>query len=488
MTGADHATAGTPRLDALRDIVGDDGVSVDVDERAAHGRDCWPRLIMAERAGHASPGPDAVVWPASHDQAAALYGWATAEGVALVPYGGGGGVCGGAAAPPATVAVDTKRLAHLGPLDDTSGLVSAGPGVIGQTAEEWLGVRGWTLGHFPSSITLSSLGGFAAARSAGQASTKYGVFADMVAGMTAVLPDGSTLQRRPAPATAAGPDLTGMLLGSEGALGLITDLVLRVRPKPAASRYAAWQLPGFAAGLDAVRTVLQQDLRPAVVRLADETETAMGGFEVEGCLLVCVAEGHEGVAAAEIDALADAAHAVGGTWLGEEPARHWHAHRYDASYQLADAAKPGGMLGDASVVDTLELAAPWRELPHAYARVRQALAAHMDVVACHASHAYPDGAALYFTLAGVGDGDETHARARYDAAWHDAMEAALAAGATISHHHGVGRLRGGWLTAELGDGGMAALRAIQGALDPAGVANPGGLGLGGGGQGPKGPR
>lgn len=477
MTGPGHLQAGVS-LEALRDIVGADGVSTDVDERAAHGRDCWPRLIMAERAGQASPGPDAVVWPASHDQAAALFRWAAGEGVALVPYGGGGGVCGGAAAAPTTVAVDTKRLAHVGPLDATSGLVSAGPGVIGQTLEEWLGPRGWTLGHFPSSITLSSLGGFAAARSAGQASTKYGVFADLVAGLTAVLPDGSTLRRRAVPATAAGPDLVGLLLGSEGALGLITELVLRVRPKPAATRYAAWQLPAFSAGLDAVRTVLQQDLRPAVVRLADEAETGMGGSGVEGCLLVCVAEGHERVADAEIDALADAVHVVGGRWVGEEPARHWHAHRYDVSYQLADAAKPGGMLGDASVVDTLEIAAAWRELPDAYARVRGALAAHMDLVTCHASHAYPDGAALYFTLAGAGDGDEAHARARYDAAWHDAMDAALTAGATISHHHGVGRLRGPWLAAELGDGGMAALEAIKGALDPAGIANPGGLGLG----------
>lgn len=465
------------RLAGLRQLVPAERLSVDGDERAAHGRDCWPRLIMAERAGQAPAGPDAVAWPASHDEAAALYRWATAEGVALVPYGGGGGVCGGAAAAAGTVAVDTKRMSHIGPLDATSGLVAVGPGVIGQTLEEWLGPRGWTLGHFPSSITLSSVGGFAAARSAGQASTKYGVFADMVAGLTAVLPDGTTLRRRPVPATAAGPDLVGLLLGGEGALGLITELVLRVRPKPAAVRYAAWRLPAFPAGLTALRKVVQQDLRPAVLRLYDETDTAMSHPDVDGCVLICVAEGHERLVDVEIDALADAVAAAGGDDLGEAPARHWHAHRYDVSYRLADAAKPGGLLGHASAVDTLEIAATWRDLPGAYAAVRDALGAHMDLVGCHASHAYPDGACLYFTLAAGGDGDEARARARYDAAWHAAMDAALTAGATITHHHGIGRLRAPWLERELGDGGMDALSAIKRALDPGDVANPGALGL-----------
>lgn len=468
----------TAPLAGLRELVPAERLSVDADERAAHGRDCWPRLIMAERAGAAPAGPDAVVWPATHDEAAALYRWAAAEGVALVPYGGGGGVCGGAAAAAGTVAIDTKHLSHLGPLDATSGLVAVGPGVIGQTLEEWLGPRGWTLGHFPSSITLSSVGGFAAARSAGQASTKYGVFADMVAGLTAVLPDGATLHRRPVPATAAGPDLVGLLLGGEGTLGLITELVLRVRPKPAAVGYGAWRLPSFVAGLEAMRSVLQQDLHPAVLRLYDETDTALSHPEVGGCLLLCRAEGHERLVDVELDALAEAATAGGGDDLGEEPARHWHAHRYDVSYRLADAAKPGGILGDASVVDTLEIAATWRDVPAAYEEVRAALGGHMDLVGCHASHAYPDGVCLYFTLAAGGDGDEVRARTRYDAAWEAAMDAALAAGATITHHHGIGRLRAPWLDGELGDGGLGALRAIKGALDPAGIANPGALGLG----------
>jgi alkyldihydroxyacetonephosphate synthase len=468
------------RLSELRALLGPGGVATDEAELAARTRDCWPLLTMRERAGEALPRPDAVVWPRSTDDVAAVYRWAVTQRVPVVPYGGGGGVCGGAAPVPGGIVLDTKRMAAIGPLDEVSGLVAVEPGVIGQTLEEWLGARGFTLGHFPSSITVSSVGGFAAARSAGQASTRYGTFPQMVAGYTAVLPDGTVVRRRAVPASAAGPDLGGLLLGAEGTLGCLTGFDLRVHRRPEAMGFRGWRLPAFTAGLEALRAVLQRGLRPAVVRLYDEADTGLSHPEFGGgCLLVCVAEGWPPLVDLEVAALGEAVAAAGGEDRGEEPARHWHAHRYDVSYRLAEFIKPGGAFGDAVAVDTMEVAACWARLPALYEGVRAALAGVMDLVLCHASHAYPDGACLYFTFGAAGAGDEPGVQARYAAAWDAGQHAALDAGATITHHHGVGLLRAAWLAEELGEGGMTMLRRIKAALDPAGVANPGKLGLGG---------
>lgn len=465
-------------LDELRAQLGEAAVCTQPAELASRSRDCWPLLAMRERAGERLPLPVAVIWPATTEQVAQVYRWANRHAVAVVPYGGGGGVTGGASAIPGCVMLDTKHLDSIGPLDEVSGLVRVGPGVIGQVLEEWLGARSWTLGHFPSSITISSTGGFAAARSAGQLSTKYGTFAGMVAGLTAVLADGTVVERAAQPASAAGPDLTQLLLGSEGTFGVITDLVLRVHPAPEAIALRGYAVPSFAAGLDAIRAVLRQGLRPAAVRLYDEPDTALFHPEVGGgCLLITMCEGWGPLVALEEQALTVAVAAVGGTDLGEQPGRHWHEHRYEASYRLADYLKPGGAFGDAVAVDTVEVAAPWAQVGDAYAAVGAALGTAMDLVLCHASHAYSDGACLYFTFGAAGQGDEAAVRIRYEQAWSAAMEAAMAAGATITHHHGVGLLRAPWLRRELGEGGWDLLNRIKAAVDPAGIANPGKLGL-----------
>ena len=465
-------------LAELRDLLGDQAVSTDPAELAARTRDCWPRLTMRERAGERLDRPAAVVWPVTVEQAAALYRWASARGIPVVPYGGGGGVTGGAAPIAGGVMLDTKRLDSIGPLDEVSGLVTVGPGVIGQVLEEWLGARGWTLGHFPSSITISSVGGFAAARSAGQSSTKYGKFEHMVAGLTAVLPDGTVVERAPQPASAAGPDLTQLLLGSEGTLGVITQVVLRVHPVPEAIALRGYRVPSFQGGMDVVRAVLRHGLRPAVLRVYDEADTQLFHPEVTGgCLLITMCEGWSPLVALEEKAIGLAVAAHGGEDLGEAPGRHWHERRYDASYRLADYLKPAGLFGDAVALDTMEVAAPWVSLPAAYDGIRDALATTMDLVLCHCSHAYSDGACLYFTFGAAAAGDEVSARERYDAAWTAALDAAVAAGATITHHHGVGLLRAPWLRQELGEGGWTTLERIKAALDPAGIANPGKLGL-----------
>lgn len=459
-----------------------------VEDAPAHlgtyAHDWWPRLLMQRRAGITLPLPDVVAAPTSRDELVALVGWAHHHRVGLVPFGAGTGVCGGAAPVAGAVTVDLKRLNRILDLDEDSGTVTVEPGVMAQSLEDHLSHRGWSLGHFPSSIHCSTMGGFLAIRSAGQASTGYGKLEDMVVGLEVVLPDGRLFEARDVPSSAAGPDLKRLFLGAEGTLGIITRATLHVRPAPAVTRDRGFLAPDFTSGLRAIRDVLRAGVAPPVVRLYDETDTAVvfggQGLQVpDGCLLVTGCEGREDVATFTESVVQQVMGDAGATDLGREPGEHWRAHRHGMSYQFAEYFRPGGTFGDAVTLDTMEVAATWRRLPGVYAAVRAALSEHVDLVLAHVSHAYPSGACIYFTLGAANDGDEQAALGRYDAAWQAGQRAALDAGGTGSHHHGVGLLRAPYLGDELGEVGLDVLRAVKHALDPHGLANPGKLGLGG---------
>lgn len=460
------------------------GVLADDGAMDVYGHDWWPRLLMRRRAGEDLVLPEAVAVPETRDELVATMAWAHREQVAIVPFGAGTGVCGGAAPVRGAITIDLQRLNRIVELDEESGTVTVEPGVIAQHLEDHLAHRGWTLGHFPSSIHCSTMGGFLAIRSAGQASTGYGKLEDMVVGMEVVLPDGTIFSSRPQPSSAAGPDLKRVFIGSEGTFGIISEATLHVRPAPAVTLDRGWLAPDFTTGLAAVRGLVRAGMPPPVVRLYDELDTAVvfggQGMEVpEGCLLITGCEGREDVANAMETVATNVLSELGVTDLGREPGENWRAHRHNMSYRFAEYFKPGGTFGDALTLDTMEVAATWANIPAVYAAVRGALQEHMDLVLAHVSHAYLSGACVYFTLGGMNDGDEDRALARYDAAWQAGQRAALEAGGTGSHHHGVGLLRAPFLADELGAGGMEVLQRIKTALDPDGRANPGKLGLGG---------
>ncbi len=469
-------------LDELRGVVGT--VQDAPEHLGTYAHDWWPRLLMQRRAGADLPAPEVAVAPTSRDELVDLVTWAHANRVALVPFGAGTGVCGGAAPVAGAITVDLKRLNRILDLDEESGTVTVEPGVLAQSLEDHLAHRGWTLGHFPSSIHCSTMGGFLAIRSAGQASTGYGKLEDMVLGLEVVLPDGRVFEARDVPSSAAGPDLKRLFLGAEGTLGIITRATLHVRPQPQVTRDRGFLVPDFATGLRAIRDVLRAGVAPPVVRLYDETDTAVvfGGQGIEvpdGCLLITGCEGREDVATFTESVVGEVMAAAGAEDLGREPGENWRAHRHSMSYRFAEYFRPGGTFGDALALDTMEVAATWRRLPDVYAAVRAALSEHMDLVLAHVSHAYPAGACIYFTLGAANEGDEEAALRRYDAAWQAGQRAALDAGGTGSHHHGVGLLRAPYLVDELGEVGLDVLRAVKHALDPLGLANPGKLGLGG---------
>jgi alkyldihydroxyacetonephosphate synthase len=469
-------------VDDLRGRVGDAWVATDPADTDRYAHDWWPRLLMRRRAGDELPVPDAVVAPGTRDEVVAVLAWCHEHDVAVVPFGAGTGVCGGAAPVAGAITLDLKRLNSIGAFDEVSGTITVEPGVFAQTLEDHLAHRGWTLGHFPSSIHCSTIGGFLAIRSAGQASSFYGKLEETVVGLEAVLADGSLFQARPVPQSAAGPDLKQLFLGGEGTTGIITSATLRIWPAPAVALDRGFLVTDVATGLDAIRAVMRTGLRPTIVRLYDETDTAMvfggQGLEVpEGCLLIVGCEGDADVAAFTAGVVRRILTEHDARDLGPGPGENWRAHRHAMSYRFADYMKPGGTFGDALTLDTMEVAGTWGVLPGLYEAVKAAIAEHVDLVFAHFSHVYPEGASIYFTLGAINEGDEERAVSRYDAAWDAGQRAAVAAGGTISHHHGVGLLRAPYLREELGDVGFDLLQRVKDALDPQGLLNPGKLGL-----------
>ena len=478
----------SPRLPAelledLRTMLGAEHALTDHEPRARHTRGKSTPDLLRMRSGDGSDAPDAVVRPCDHDQVAKLVAWCSEHRVALVPFGGGTSVVGGLVAEreafAGVVSLDLGRLDQLLQVDLESSTAVLQAGLLGPEAEARLAAHGLTLGHFPQSFEYASIGGFAATRSSGQASSGYGRFDSLVVGLTVATPLG-TLTLGSAPASAAGPDLRELVLGSEGAFGVITSVTVRVRPAPEARVYDAWRFGSFEEGLSALRELAQTDHAPTVLRLSDENETAInlaepdsvGGESAGGCLLLSGYEGTwEDVEVNRASAGARLTRA-GGQDLGGDGGAAWAAGRFQGPY-LRDSLLDLGVL-----VETLETATFWSRLAAVKAAVTGALTTSLGadsapLVLCHVSHVYATGASLYFTVAAkqAGDLDATLAQwARAKAAASDAM---LGAGATITHHHAVGRDHKPWLAREVGPVGVTVLRAVKQAVDPNGVLNPG---------------
>lgn len=494
------ALRGSLDLDALRDS----GVpfSTAGPDRAAAARDLWPRGTLQLRAGRALVEPAAVAWPRSGAEVRSLLRIARASGTPVVTYGAGSGVCGGAAGMADALVLDTKRMRRVLELDEARGLVRVEPGLLGQHLEDWLEARGWRTAHSPSSIMCSTVGGWAAARSAGQFSSRYGVVADMLVAAAMETPTGPLLGGAWAPR--GRPDPLPLMVGSEGSLGVFTELVFRVHRPPEARWLRGVAFPTLEAAWEAMRRLMQAELWPSVLRLYDPVDTRIAGASRTGSgqrqrplldrireainrmpglrrhlldvplamprllnriadrigdevFLILGFEGSQGL----VDASVAAATPILATGrdLGAEPGERWYAHRHDVSYKLAPIFAAGGW------ADTMEVAASWSVLPELHEKVRRAISDHAVVMA-HFSHAYPEGCSIYFSFAGGGE-HET-----YDACWAAALAAARAAGGTVTHHHGVGQLKAAEAAREAGPA-IQLFRALQHEVDPEGLLNPG---------------
>jgi alkyldihydroxyacetonephosphate synthase len=474
-------------------------VSASAPDRALYARDMWPRRLIELRSGSPFPErPQAIIWPNSAEDVVKTVRFAREQGVAIVPFGAGSGVCGAVSPDARSIVVDLKKLdAHH--IDPEAPLLTVGAGAMGITLEEQLARKGYTVGHFPSSIFCSTVGGWLAARGVGQCSGRYGKIEDMVAGLECVLGTGELVElkwRR------SRPNLIPLVIGSEGTLGVITKVRLRLHPAPQERVFSAFAFPDVAAGWNALRKLFQTGLRPAVSRLYDPVDSlllkdgsggtgskpsalelvlskalripralnraaeALGKTGWGRAPLVLIFEGATTEASADSEHAARICQTEGAEPMGEGPARAWFEHRYSISYRQSAVFRAGAFS------DTMEVAAPWSGIERLYNEVRRALGEHVLVLA-HLSHAYPDGCSIYFTFSGAAR-DDAEAVAIYDRAWQAGLQASIAAGGTLSHHHGVGRSKAPRLRADLGVG-VDMVRSMMRAWDPDRILNPGNL-------------
>ncbi len=483
-------------LAALRELVGGEHVRDGHTERVLHAAGKgYPDLVRL-RAGVPEGAPDAVLYPGGHGQLRAVLELCARSSLAVVPFGGGTSVVGGVAPlrgeHGGLLALDMSRMSDVIELDEQSATIKVQAGIRAPALERRLASRGLTLGHFPQSYEYVSLGGCAATRSAGQASSGYGAIEKMVLGLRLAAP-AAEIELPAIPASAAGPGLRQLLVGSEGTLGVISELSLRVRPAPRERIYEGVFFEDFAAGQQALRGLAREHALPEVARLSDEQETRMslalagsGGVKGRagraylrlrgyrgGCIAILGFEGHGEELSARRRRALELVRRHGGLAVGHAPGEAWLKGRFAAPY-LRDELLTQGVM-----VETLETAAQWSDLAALHRSVGAAIAAALEAAAtpglvmCHLSHVYETGASLYFTLiARQLEGDEL---GQWRAVKQAAGDAIMAGGGTITHHHAVGRDHARWMEREIGRGGLAALQALKSELDPSGIMNPGKL-------------
>ncbi len=477
---------------ALVEAVGEGNVFNSAEDRIRHATGCGYADLARLRGGRLEAAPDAVLLPADADTVRRVLEICAAERVAVVPFGGGTSVVGGVeplrGSHQRLISLDLARLRDV-QVDRRSLTARLGAGLRGPEAEAALNADGVVLGHFPQSFEYATIGGFAATRSAGQASSGYGRFDALVSAVRLIAPAGE-LHTLETPHTAAGPSLRELVVGSEGTFGVIPEVTVRVRPKPRQRRYEAWIAESFEAGTEIVRALAQGPGLPDVIRISDEEETEVslalsgprgvagtlfGGYlglrrRRGGCLVIVGFEGEEESIARRRALAVRALRRGGAAYLGQGAGRSWEHGRYQGPY-LRDT-----LMGMGAMVETLETSHTWSRLHELHAAVgraiRDALTAQgtPGLAFCHLSHAYADGASLYFTfISRSRQGNEIE---QWQAVKRAACEAIVASGGTITHHHAVGRDHAPYMKAEVGETGIEVLRAVKERLDPSGIMNP----------------
>jgi len=486
------------------DILGPERVRDDKFERAFHARGRSYHDLIQLRAGDLSTVPDAVLYPRTSEEVQAILALAAETSIAIVPYGGGTSVVGGVSAIQgrfkSVVTLDMSVMDRMVDIDPQAMTATFEAGICGPALEKALLTKGLTLGHYPQSFEFSTLGGWIAHRGAGQGSNRYGRADDWLVAAKLVTPRG-VLQTGGFPASATGPRLNDLVLGSEGVFGIITEAKVRLHAAPTASEYRGYLFKDFASGIAAIRQAEASSIDATMLRLSDHIETkfyrsfsTLGkklsfrdrfaqlyldnrGFDEKACVLIA---GFEGEATTVVDARLKfdiAAKKHGAIALGEAQGQRWKEGRFHGPY-LRDPMMDRGV-----GVDTFETAASWSKLDALQVSVRDALenavretaprAGGRGIVGCHVSHSYIDGASLYFTCIFPRQLDDELGQWR--SIKKAASDAIIKNGGTISHHHGIGEDHLPWIAAEKGSLGIDILRAVKMALDPKGIMNPGKL-------------
>lgn len=486
----------------LTEILGEAHVATDERTRVLHSYGKSYRDLLRARRGEVERAPDVVVFPGAHAEVVALVKFAREQRLKLIPFGGGTNIVGAVEASPVLAApvitVSLRRMNRVLRLDADSGVATIEAGALGPELEAALNSQGFTLGHFPDSFEFSTLGGWIATRSAGMQSDTRGKIEDMVIALKVVTPEG-ILETRAVPKSAAGPDLNQIVIGSEGAFGVITEATMRVY-RIQSHEYRGLLFPNFAAGVGFMRECWEAGIAPSTMRLSNSQETEFGmclkppssalkhaltravgfylrrfrGFKLDqACLMIL---GWEGTIA-QIETRRSAALAVARQFnafdAGQSAGDAWYARKYDYPYLRDLVMKHGGM------ADVTETSVLWGDVLRTYEKIHAGLSQAVrqggtpGYVGCHVSHAYPTGVCLYFTFAMAQDVKDP--LGQYLGVKRRAMELVLEAGAALSHHHSVGYEHLPWLGRYVGPAGLAAYAGLKRSLDPEDICNPGKL-------------
>lgn len=448
--------------------------STKLEDRIEHSRDWWPLAMHWSLNAMTPRRPDVVCRPVTTKQVSNVVALCAKNSVPVTVSGGRSGVCGAAIPLFAGVAIDMTSMTGVVRVDEVSGLVEVLPGTFGPDLENVLRDKyGLSVGHFPQSFDISTVGGWIGSRGAGQFSTRYGKIDDMVAGLEVVLADASVIMTGTEPAGAVGPNLTSLFVGSEGSLGIITKVWLRTHPVAPAERRSAYRFACFADAVEAMRMAIRSGATPAVLRLYDERESKRS-HDGNGsqCTLLVLDEGVDLLIDATMSVVESSCRANNCEPADVQLVERWLSHRNDTS-GLQTLSKSG------FVIDTMEVAVAWSRVNQVAQCVKTAIMAVNGArsATCHISHSYSDGACIYFTfVAEPATSALIEVELTYEAIWNAAQNSALDAGANLSHHHGIGINRAKFIKRALGPA-HDVLVALKLALDPNDILNPGKFGI-----------
>ncbi len=458
-------------VEALRATLGE-RVVTDGETLDAHRHDYWALAQLRDLLGAGAPRPRAVVFAESTSDVAETLRVCRAHRTPVIPFGGASGVCGAIEAHPDAIVLSTRRMDGLVRLNDENLTATFRAGTLGINAENRVRQDDLTIGHWPQSVEVSTVGGWVATRASGQYSTGYGSIEDLLLALEVVLPDGSVIRTRETPRASAGPDLRQIFMGSEGTLGVVTEVTFSLRPLPEASLGQAWHFGAFADGLAAIRQLMRAGWRPPVVRLYDANESQRGFAKwcpLGRHLLLLLHEGAAPAVRVEAGAVSSLCVVGGGLATDSAAVDHWLEERNNVP--SLRALNEQGL-----VVDTIEVACTWDRVARLYDTVTRSVREAPGVLlsSAHSSHSYRSGTNLYFTFAAHVD-DRERMPDVYRECWDRTMRACVELGAGIAHHHGIGRVRRDRLADEIGDTGVELLRTLKRALDPDWLLNPGAL-------------
>jgi len=457
-------------LSKLKDILGEENVSTKEIDKLAYSKDSTLITLNWRIHGQLAALPQIITWPENKDQIIQILKLANEIKIPVIPYGEGSGVVGGAIPVYGGIIVDMKKFNKLLEVNDKDLTVTVQAGMNGMNLERYLNAKGYTGGHIPQSIYMSSVGGWIAHRAAGQFSTKYGKIEDIILGLEVVLPKGDIIELKPITRAATGPQLDKLFTGGEGTLGIVTKATLKIWPYPEKRTLISYAFPTIEDSLEAVRNILRNQIYPAVIRIYDASETERHFPQVEKAknkiMIVFVCEGNTRLVNLEEIITREKCEENNGVYCGEEPVEHW----FETRFRLTETS----LLPPYKIVfDTIEVSVMWERAPELYHSVIESIKKVKGVlsITAHASHFYPNGVGFYFTFAGVALERKSKFEF-YQKCWDVIMEECIKSGGSIAHHHGIGINRARWMEKEWGNA-LEILKGVKKLLDPNNILNPG---------------